>query len=277
MAKQAEHEEHENHEAWVIPYADMLTLLFCLFVILWALANQSNAELSQYKDLAARISAGFSGDTADVPPVLQGAGTSIIDGAPAVGTVQVDTEKLAAAQAAFDEKVAEKQQNEQERKNLEEVRKTIQTAADGKGIGDKVAFRQEARGLVVTIVTDQVLFGPGSADFAIGADSVLQAVTQALLPTSNSIVIEGHTDNRPISSSKFPSNWELSTARSTSVLRYMVDSLGFPRGRVSAAGYGEEHPIAPNDSDEGRSANRRVEMVVLTRAAAAATSSTEAK
>jgi chemotaxis protein MotB len=270
VAKHQEHEEHVNHEAWVIPYADMLTLLFCLFVVLWALANQSNAELAKYKEVAARISAGFSGETASVQ-VLEGGGTAVLSTAGNVGTIQPSEEQIKAGQAALDAKAAEEQQVEQERKDLVELREQISLIASERGIGNSINFRQEARGLVVTIVSDQVLFAPGSADFAAGGSDVLLAVVDAIRDTPNAIQIEGHTDNIPLSNGRYGSNWELSSARSTSVLRYMVEVLGFPADRITASAYGEQRPIADNATVDGRSKNRRVEIVVLTRAAADAT------
>jgi chemotaxis protein MotB len=108
-------------------------------------------------------------------------------------------------------------------------------------------MRREERGLVVTVVTDEVLFAPGSADLAAQGRTVLDALVPALRSFDNSLAIEGHTDDRPIATSRFPSNWELSTSRATSVLRYL----------------GAERPIGDNGTDDGRAANRRVELVVL--------------
>lgn len=265
--KHEEHEEHVNHEAWVIPYADMLTLLFCLFVVLWALANQSNAELAKYKEVAAKISAGFSGQTASAQ-VLEGGGSSILSTAGNVGTVQPNEADIKAGQDALAAAKAAAQQDQQERQDLDELKEQISLVASERGIGNSVNFRQEARGLVVTIVSDQVLFAPGSADFAAGGSEVLKAVVDAIRSTPNAIQIEGHTDNIPLSNGRFGSNWELSSARSTSVLRYMVEVLGFPADRISASAYGETRPIANNATVEGRASNRRVEIIVLTRAAA---------
>jgi chemotaxis protein MotB len=275
VAKHQEHEEHVNHEAWVIPYADMLTLLFCLFVVLWALANQANSELAKYKDVAARISAGFAGDTAQVQ-VLDGGGASILDTAGNVGTIQPNDQAIAAAIAAQERENAQKQQTEQEREDLKDLQQQISTVANERGIGNSLNFRQEARGLVVTIVSDQVLFAPGSAEFAAGGSDVLVAVVDALRNSPNALQIEGHTDNVPLSNARYGSNWELSSARATSVLRFMVESLGFPGDRITAGAYGDTKPIADNTTADGRAKNRRVEIVVLTRAAASATGTTAA-
>ena len=131
------------------------------------------------------------------------------------------------------------------------------------GLGDNVSFRQEERGLVVTIVTDQVLFVSGEADVQIRGKQILNGIVNALTKIDNNIQIEGHTDSRPISNGRYPSNWELSTSRATNVLRYFVDVEGFPANRISASGYGDTKPLASNDTAEGQSKNRRVELVVL--------------
>ena len=108
-----------------------------------------------------------------------------------------------------------------------------------------------------------MLFEPGSADLRSEGLVVLREVAAAIAPLPNRVLIEGHTDDRPISTPLFPSNWELSTARATSVLRFLVDALGFDPRRIAAAGYGQERPVASNDTVEGRAANRRVEVAVL--------------
>jgi chemotaxis protein MotB len=121
------------------------------------------------------------------------------------------------------------------------------------------------RGLVIHIM-EGALFEDGQADLTASARDVLRVVGADIKKTENHIRVEGHTDPRPISTPRFPSNWELSTARATSVLRYMVDSVGLAPERVSALGFGEFRPLSPNDSPEGMAKNRRVDIVVLSEA-----------
>ena len=135
--------------------------------------------------------------------------------------------------------------------------------ARGDGVGEAITFRREERGLVVSIVTDDVLFAPGSAELQASGSKALDAVAAALLALENPIAIEGHTDDVPISTGRYPSNWELSTARAGAVLRYLVDHHGLPAQRMIAGGYAEQRPLAPNDSVDGRSRNRRVAVAVL--------------
>jgi chemotaxis protein MotB len=116
---------------------------------------------------------------------------------------------------------------------------------------------------VVTIVTDQVLFETGKADLRPLGAEVLDAVAPVMVDLTNRISIEGHTDNVPISGARFASNWELSAQRATTVLRYTIEHHGIAAARLSAAGFADTQPLASNDTPEGRSKNRRVEIVIL--------------
>jgi chemotaxis protein MotB len=125
---------------------------------------------------------------------------------------------------------------------------------------DEVRFELDERGLVVTVVTDDVLFALGSATLRPAGNAVLDAIAPALKALPNQVTVEGHTDDLPLKGRG--SNWELSTERATSVLRYMLDRHAVPAGRLSAAGYADQRPLTPNISPAARSANRRVEVIV---------------
>ncbi len=146
---------------------------------------------------------------------------------------------------------------------LSYVEQIVHDRAVSSGLTRAIGFRRESRGLVVTIVTDQVLFAPGEAAIQPDGFLVLDVVADALLEVPNDVMIEGHTDSRPISTAQFPSNWELSTARATSVLRYLLDAREFPDDRVSAAGYADTRPVDAGTSADALARNRRVEVVVL--------------
>jgi chemotaxis protein MotB len=115
----------------------------------------------------------------------------------------------------------------------------------------------------MTVLADEVVFEPGQARVRPEGAAVLAEVARAVAGLPNRIVVEGHTDSVPISNAQFRSNWELSTARATEVLRHLVDKLGIDPARVSAAGYGEHQPIETNETAEGRARNRRVQLAVL--------------
>ena len=189
-------------------------------------------------------------------------GTGVLDlGAAAVP--EAAQAEAAAAQAALDEKEAAEAEANATVDDLAGVQAEVLEHAEALGLGDSLGFRTEARGLVVTIVTDQVVFAPGQADLQIGGLQILDIIAEALSDTPYDLSIEGHTDSRPISTGRYPSNWELSTARATSVLRYLIDWHGFDPHRLSAAGYADTHPLVAGDTPEAQTKNRRVEVVVL--------------
>jgi len=288
-----EHEEHVNHEAWVIPYADMLTLLMCLFLVLFAIGrtDESKAKLaaqsikSQLDGTGPVVALGGEGDK----PIIGGNGVLDNTGA-AVPTTAMGgldpfivsprtppptdetgdttagdetTTTTSPGDRALADEAAETAESQFAVQSLEAVEQFLQAAAAANGIGDQLGFSLEARGLVLTIVTDQVLFEAGQAALQSSGVTILDLVSTALAEIPNRISIEGHTDSRPISTSRFPSNWELSTARATSVLRYLIDVHHLDGARLSAAGYADTRPIDDNATAAGAVRNRRVEIVVL--------------
>ena len=150
-----------------------------------------------------------------------------------------------------------------ERVSMEAAEEQIIGQLEARGLAGDVGFRLERRGLVVTIVTDDVLFDPGSALLRPAGREVVDALSAALAPLPNTLGIEGHTDPTPTrGGGGYATNWELSTARATSVLRELAERHGIDGRRLSAAGYADTRPLADNRSAEGRATNRRVEIVV---------------
>jgi chemotaxis protein MotB len=271
MSKKEEHEEHVNHERWLVSYADMVTLLMVVFIILFAMATVDAKKF-------AALAAGLNGEEpASSVSVIEGS-DSVMEG----GQIQKLETTYDSPSVEFElpttptdfnvsdaKKALAKQQTQEaaaaeERNNLEQVKQEIQASLAARGMSDQVKYTFNGRGLVVTVVTDKVLFGSGSASLSGGAPSILDAIGEPLSRIPNEIAVEGHTDNSPISTSQFPSNWELSTARSTSVARYLVDHTGVTPTRVGALGYGEFRPVVPNDTAAHKAQNRRVEVIVLT-------------
>jgi chemotaxis protein MotB len=254
-----EHEEHVNHEAWVIPYADMLTLLMALFLVLFAVGR---TDIEKFKKLAESFHKEFgNGGSAEIISVGTGStGDTPLEGGQGV----LDNVEVVPTEGQIEEAIelAEVTAAQTEVEHLGEVRDVIQAAADAQGAGDRIAFRFEGRGLVLTILDASVLFEAAQATLQPDGIGILDLVLPSLRDLPNDIAIEGHTDSRPISTSRYPSNWELSTARATSVLRYML-LQGFDPNRISAAGYADTRPVADNATSEGQAANRRVEIVVL--------------
>ena len=274
-----EHEEHVNHESWVIPYADMLTLLMCLFLVLFAVGNVDKQKFEKLSEsMRSEFGSGASdkvvslGEEASTGPLL--GGESLFDSVTPItatpslvaanpGAIGADIGPAIIAPVVDDEVVpddvvAAQQSYEQ----LIALQQLVRERAEARGLADAVGFRFENRGLVVTIITDQVLFDESRADLQPVGIEILELVAEVLRATPNNISIEGHTDSRPISSGRYPSNWELSTARATSVLRHLIENTGFDPTRLSAAGYADTRPLASNDTPEGAARNRRVEVVV---------------
>jgi chemotaxis protein MotB len=147
--------------------------------------------------------------------------------------------------------------------DLKLLQQKINKMARDMGLEDKIDASMEERGLVIRI-SESAFFDLGSADLKPGAVRVLDVISGLLLQIPNHVRIEGHTDNVPIRTAKFPSNWELSTSRATNCVRYLIEQHAFPPERISALGYGEYRPVADNNVDAGRARNRRVDIVVLT-------------
>jgi chemotaxis protein MotB len=240
-------EEHENHERWLVTYADMLTVLMALFIVLFALSVVDKQKFQKFAE-------GLNGDL--------GSGAGVLDGGPGLqqsgDSVAVD---LQAAITALNSQQAREQAAAKEKDDLAQAREKIRQALVAKHMESSVRFEIDERGLVVTVVTDDVLFELGSAALRPTGSAVLDAIAPALKALPNQVTVEGHTDDLPIRG-RFASNWELSTERATSVLRYLLDSHAVPAKRLSAAGYADQRPLAPNTSPAARSANRRVEVIV---------------
>jgi chemotaxis protein MotB len=243
--RRVQEEEHENSERWLVTYADMLTVLMALFIVMFALSVVDKAKFEKFAE-------GLNGDL--------GNGASLLEGGPGLQQAGDTAVDLQAAITALDEKRSRQQAAAQERDELERARQTILAALAAEHMQDDVRFEIDERGLVVTVVTDDVLFPLGSATLRPQGTAVLDAIAPALKALPNQVTVEGHTDDLPISGRA--SNWELSTERATSVLRYLLDRHAVAAERLSAAGYADQRALTPNVSAAARSANRRVEVVV---------------
>jgi chemotaxis protein MotB len=259
-------EEHENSERWLLTYADMITLLMVLFIVLFAIGQIDSKKFEKLHDGLAKS---FGQST-----ILDG-GAGLLNGsavqAPAPdeassGTqaLQRQRESLLASQKAADAAAkANADATRQEADAMARIQADIASALAKQGLTGAVQFQEiDQRGLVVNIVTDKVLFDLGEATLRPQGTKVLDAIAPALKNLPNGLIIEGHTDNQPISDSRFPSNWELSTQRATTVLRHLLGD-GIDASKVAAAGYADQRPLLAGDSPASRARNRRVAIVVL--------------
>ena len=252
-------EEHENHERWLITYADMITLLMVLFIVLFAIGQ---TDLAKYKALKAGLSDGFGKNKLTIVDGGLGLADKAARSATVV-TIPATTPDSRPDALALSDAQAVEQAQAVEKRSMEATQASIEASLAGTGMENAVQFRTEERGLVVSVLSDRVLFKAGFAELTEEGRAVLGTVAEAILPLSNAISVEGHTDNVPIAG-RFASNWELSTARATSVLRDLIERHSFPPARLSASGYADQKPIESNATAKGRSANRRVEIVILT-------------
>ncbi len=268
-----EHEEHENHERWLVSYADMMTLLMVLFIVMFAI---SQVDSKKFAALKTGLASGFGAPVAFLAggdDLLDPGGSVAPDSVNLAGKagdsqntkqaeaeVEVNAEAVAQLAAATQQSTVAK-----EVENLQKAQKDLEDALKKAGAQNKATFRFDERGLVVTIATDQVLFVSGSATLEPEGSTILKALAPTLKALPNQLSIDGHTDSVPIHTSQFPSNWELSSDRATGVLRYLHAQDGIPYGRMSATGYADTEPLVPASSSRALSANRRVEIVVLAR------------
>ncbi len=267
---EVEHEEHVNHEAWVIPYADMLTLLMGLFLVLYGM---SSLDLKKFQDMAVGLNQALgSGDLAIEPfPAAGGSSPAVVEvtggaepGAGDAAVPQIGPSRADRAEAALAREEQRNLARVEEEAAFDAVRETIARRAEELGLGEALGFRTEPRGLVVTILSDRVLFRPGSAEVRSEGSEILRLVAATVADVPNQLAVEGHTDDRPITTAAFPSNWELSTARATTVLQELVAGGRVAPQRVTASGYADQRPVADNATADGRARNRRVELVLLT-------------
>lgn len=229
---------------WLVTYSDMVTLLLTFFVFLFALS---------------RVDVGrFTASVQSIQKALGSEGRR--EGAsshPAEGeTSPVEPETPPADEASVIQNIIAREMRE-----LRQVGNWITSELEAKGMSGVVAVELEERGLVVRF-SEGVLFDRGKADLKPEAVKILGQVASILAKVPNHIRVEGHTCDLPISTPEFPSNWELSTARAIRVLRFLAEH-GFDPGKLSAAGYGEYHPLVPNVGEEQRKLNRRVDLVLV--------------
>ncbi len=226
-------------------YADFITLLFAFFVTMYAISQVDAKKLGR---LVTSMHTAFDSQLFDAGSSR----LSLSDGAMSGIDQQKLVESIQPLVATGD--------------TLKRVRDAISAKLIKERFVDKVRFVQDHRGLVISL-TEAGFFDSGEAELKGSSLIVLDAIAEAALALPNQVRIEGHTDNTPIHTARFPSNWELSTARATYIISYLLSKYPFPPQRLSAAGYGEHRSVASNTTIEGRAMNRRVDLVILNEAA----------
>ncbi len=272
MARKKKHEEHQNHEAWAIPYGDLVTLLFALFTVMYAMSSVNEGK---YRVLSDSLVAAFRGSPKTDTPITTEkdssgkGGDRHLSGMRPTALMKLRDPKPERTGGYIGEKGAGSDESlmkgsrgqDASGQALYQMADEVKGALQGLIDQGLVHIRQTPNSLEVEIKTD-ILFQSGVAKVQPSAVPVLQTIAAILKPFPNALRVEGHTDNRPISTAAFPSNWELSAARAANVVELFAKS-GVDPLRMQVLGLGEFRPAVPNDTQEGRNTNRRVVVVVL--------------
>lgn len=231
MSKKKVHHEEHIDETWLIPYADMLTLLLALFIVMFAM---SKLDVEKMEKVSQQFNIIFSGGSG----VLEKNGTSLIpmDNLPTL--------------------------NEQEEDKMVEIKQDIEKEIKSSGYSDKISVTLGEKGLGISI-QDVVLFNSGKADVLTDVHPMLLHISEMLEGLDNDIKVVGHTDNVPIRTAQFRSNWDLSAMRAINVMNFFIDNGGLDPARFSFEGYGQYLPKYDNSTDEGKAKNRRVEIILI--------------
>src|SRR6204780_3230702 len=256
MARKKKHEEHMNHEAWAIPYGDLVTLLFALFTVMYAMSSVNEGK---FRVLSDAMIAAFNGNPKSMRPLNIGepepgkGGEKPLIGITPTALIKIKTQDAVTA--------IPKPQSPDVPGSLIRMEREVQDAMRALIDAKLITVKRESMWLEIEINTD-ILFPSGSGAFSSSAEPVLGKLAEGLKPSPNPIRVEGHTDDRPIHTGAFPSNWELSAARAASVV-HQFTKQGIDPLRLEIVGFGEFHPRQANSSNEGRNANRRVAVLVL--------------
>src|SRR6202789_3291034 len=249
MARKKKHEEHVNAEAWAIPYGDLVTLLFALFTVMYAMSSVSEGK---FRVLSDAMIAAFNGAPKTMRPVNMGEPEPGKGGEkPLIGITPTALIKIKDNVAPI-----QKPQSPDMPGSLIRMEREVQDAMRALIDAKLITVKRESMWLEIEINTD-ILFPSGAGAFSSSAEPVLDKLAEVLKPFPNPIRVEGHTDDRPIHTGAFPSNWELWAARAASVV-HQFTRQGIDPLRLEIVGFGEFHPRQANSSTEGRNANRRV-------------------
>jgi chemotaxis protein MotB len=267
------HKHEESGERWLLTYADMITLLMALFMVLFSI---SSVNISKYQVLQHSLKAAFSGNilpggkalaqqgaTANSSRVPSSADMQAVTPVTALNTIEgpsTGSNSSSSSQSSVSQSVATAAQHEAS--EFAQIKHELEAYAASHGFASSVKTSIERRGLVIRVLTDDLLFASGSANLDSRADSLLGEIAQLLnIDETHPIEVEGNTDNVPIHSSVYPSNWQLSTARASTVVEYLIEK-GVAPHRLTATGNADQRPVASNATATGRAHNRRVEIVM---------------
>jgi len=246
VAKKHKKHEHVNHERWLVSYADFITLLFAFFVVMFAVSQVDSKKLGRFTESVnvAFQTRGIFAPSSGSP--LERGGSA---GSAVIPAIVADRPSLFRYTAASPRAQA--------------VKDSLEESIDKAGLGSSVGLRYDERGVVVSL-PESLYFRAGTANLKTEALEALKEVARALRTQPGQILVEGHTDDLPVRSPLFTSNWELSAARAARVVRFLVEEGSFEGTRLCAIGLADTRPLVENIDDQTRDANRRVQLVVVT-------------
>ena len=236
MARKKVQRDEPSGDEWLATYSDCVTLLMTFFVLLYAMSSTDEAKMRALSQAFRSVMAGEGGDSileynlynGDVPLIGGETPTDTVDGENIEESMYYQVSKFV------------------KEHELEAAVEIIETE----------------QGVAIQ-VRESILFETSKSTLREDSKEVLASIAELLSSIDNTIVVEGHTDNRPISTAEFPSNWELSVDRAVNVVKYFVENTGIDPKRLSATGYGEHHPVVPNDTEENMAKNRRVNILII--------------
>lgn len=226
MARRKKKGDDINTNGWMDTYADTITLLLTFFILLYSISAVDSEKLQELSE-ALQFSL---------------TGKQSVKQLESLDDIKVDIEK--------------------ESNKYEDLAKKLNEIIDKNSLTEVIKIREEDRGIVLQ-VDESILFDPGKAEIKESSFDILDTISKIIEETDNDIIAEGHTDNVPINNEKYKSNWELSTDRALNIVKYFIENKKINPVRLSVKGYGEYNPIAPNDTPENRSKNRRVDILVV--------------
>jgi chemotaxis protein MotB len=256
MARRKKHEEHENHERWLVSYADFITLLFAFFVVMYSISSVNEGK---YRVLSETLEAVFTevsrtDDPIQVGEISRGEG----ERTPSPGKPDKPDFQIELPNTPYNPPPSE-----EEIRTINDLTEQFSEALADLIETEDVIIKKSDDWLELEMKSS-VLFQSGDARLERSAVPIIGKIAEILNTSGNPVQVEGFTDNQPIQTPRFPSNWELSAARAASVV-HLLDRYGIQPDRMSAIGYGEYKPVADNSTESGRQKNRRVVLVVLGR------------
>lgn len=246
--KEPAHHEEEAGEAWLLPYSDLMTLLLAVFIVLFAVSKVDEAK-------AKAISSEFTESmmTEAYAEAVASEAAAAAAGQGSQGEGSLSTEKVSALEEFL---------GQYELQKLEDLKSELDTKLQSEGMSSSVSTSIDMRGLVIRL-NNAIMFDSGSAEIKSEHEGSLIEIAAMINSLDNYIRIEGHTDNVPITSEIYPSNWELSSARAASVVQLFINKCSFLPNKLVAVGYGEYKPVEDNSTAEGREKNRRIDIIIL--------------